>query len=185
MPLGTLLMTLIAGNGFARTTVARHLERSPSAALLTSLALALVCAFVFVRFHYRPDYNGHYATVFESDGPALRKELPPGTRLLSVDDGIIAYATEFPTLSGTGLMLDREAIAAWHSGQLVDLALQRGYDHLTSFSYANLAHPRVALRQTMRLIARMNSDPIRFSARPVYRSAYTTLGVVALQLRGE
>ena len=39
---------------------------------------------------------------------------PP--RLIEYDDGIVAYATGFPTMSGLGLTLDREAHEAMEIG---------------------------------------------------------------------
>jgi hypothetical protein len=58
---------------------------------------------------------------------------PP--RLISWDDGVVAFGTGFPTTSGTRLALDVEASEAASSGHLEELLAQRGIDHLTAFQY--------------------------------------------------
>jgi hypothetical protein len=59
-------------------------------------------------------------------------ELP---RLLEYDDGIIAYASGLPALSGIGLALDHEASSAFERGVLPQLAWERGYDLIASYRY--------------------------------------------------
>jgi hypothetical protein len=59
----------------------------------------------------------------------------PGCGLLSFDDGIFAYASSIPTLSGTGFMLDREAFEAKREARLLPLAYERGHRLLVTLNY--------------------------------------------------
>jgi hypothetical protein len=58
---------------------------------------------------------------------------PP--RLLSRDDGVVAFGTGFPTTSGTLLALDPAAAAASNAGRFQELLQQRGVDRITSLHY--------------------------------------------------
>lgn len=59
---------------------------------------------------------------------------PP--RLLSRDDGVIAFGTGFPTTSGTHLALDGEAMMAVKAGTFQTLLASRDIQRLTSLYYA-------------------------------------------------
>ncbi|HEX4021119.1 MAG TPA: hypothetical protein VHX63_08245 [Acidobacteriaceae bacterium] len=48
-------------------------------------------------------------------------------RFIDMDDGVLAYATAMPALSGLGLVLDPEAAQALAHGHFFDIALQRHY----------------------------------------------------------
>jgi hypothetical protein len=55
--------------------------------------------------------------------------------MLEFDDGIVAFSTGFPTMSATGLMLDREAYQWLKQGRLVSMSLRRGCDRIVSLVY--------------------------------------------------
>jgi hypothetical protein len=58
---------------------------------------------------------------------------PP--RLLSRDDGVVAFGTGFPTTSGTRLALDPVAAAASAAGSFQPLLKQRGVERVTALAY--------------------------------------------------
>jgi len=90
----------------------------------------------FLRLQRHPDYHQRYYAFFATEAPKLRAQFagaPP--KLLEYDDGIVAWATDFPTMSATGLGLDPEAARALQRGDLLKIASARGYDHLTSLVY--------------------------------------------------
>ncbi len=99
--------------------------------------VGVVVLLVFVVGHRRPDYHWLYNDFYFVEAAAVREfygENPP--RVVEHDDGIIGFATRFPTMSGTGLMLDAEAAAAFEAGRLYAVALARGFDRAASLAYA-------------------------------------------------
>jgi hypothetical protein len=99
-------------------------------------AVCLGSLAVFALWHRRLDHHAGYARFFWEEAPQLRERYrgaPPS--VLERDDGIVAFATGFPCLSGTGLSLDAEAAAANRGGRLLDLALSRGFDRIASLVY--------------------------------------------------
>jgi hypothetical protein len=69
---------------------------------------------------------------------------PP--RLISRDDGMIAFCTGFPTTSGTRLALDAEAADASTAGGFEELLAKRGVDRLSALYYARATGFRVGER---------------------------------------
>jgi hypothetical protein len=130
-PVNTLVASLVV----VRLPDALGARVSASAAfrsVLQATCFVVVCGtFAFQR----TPHNLHLAEFYHDVAPALRQhyEVPP--RLVSYDDGIVAYATGFPTLSGLGFTLDGEAVDAASEGRLLELAWDRGYRHVTSLVY--------------------------------------------------
>lgn len=99
-------------------------------------ALAALCLLAFGFLHRRPDHHWLYAQMYLVEGPEARAfygSSPP--KLLEVDDGILAFSTGFPSMSGTGLALDVEAAHARQVGRLLPLALDRDFDRSSSLVY--------------------------------------------------
>ena len=113
-----------------------------------AVAITAFCVFFFFRFHRKPAYHENYADFCLQEAPRL-KEAYRGKepKLLSLDDGVIAYCTGFPSMSGMGLMLDPPAALAYRQGKLGQLAVARGYDRLASLVYANPAHLKLSTPQ--------------------------------------
>ncbi len=105
---------------------------SPARVGLTGLVVLLT----FAVGHRRPDYHWLYNDFYFVEAAQVRAfygtDVP---RVVEHDDGIIGFATRFPTMSGTGLMLDAEAAEAFEAGHLYDLALDRGFDRAASLAY--------------------------------------------------
>ena len=106
-----------------------------------AVAITAFCVFFFLTFHRKPAYHENYADFCLQEAPRL-KEAYRGKepKLLSLDDGVIAYCTGFPSMSGMGLALDPPAARAYKQGKLGPLAVARGYDRIASLVYANPAH---------------------------------------------
>ena len=108
--------------------------RIPAVAALAGAAVASVA--VFATLSHPSGYHDGFARFYLDEAPEIRAKLrgaPP--RLLAWEDGIDAYALGFPSMSGTGLMLDGDAWKAWYDGRLLDTALRRGFDRFSSVSY--------------------------------------------------
>jgi hypothetical protein len=60
---------------------------------------------------------------------------PEKPKLIEVDDGAITYSTNFPAMSWLGFTLDVEGVEAKNKGQLLSLAVARGYDRIASLNY--------------------------------------------------
>lgn len=131
------------------TSLDRYLPICRPAASLRRAVIALVIVLVassayFIRAHYRPLYLAEQAAFYYDEAPRIREyyqsrgELP---RLVEYDDGIVTFATGFPAMSGFGLALDKEAMLAKQRGELMKLALERGYNHVASINYVQLTEP--------------------------------------------
>lgn len=97
-----------------------------------------LCLLVFFAFHRREQYHNRYAKFYFEEAEKIRefyKEYIP--KIIENDDGIIAFSTGFPCMTGFGLALDREAFQYWKKGRLVELALERGFDRVASLVYKN------------------------------------------------
>jgi hypothetical protein len=135
VPASVAFMTLAAADMLhGRAAIGRkRLHRVPPrvavlVATLTGIALFAACQL--------RSYHDKYADFFFVVAPRVRADLaaePP--RLLSFDDGIDAFALGFPTMSGTGLMVDSEAARAIRRDELFALAVARGFRHFSSVVY--------------------------------------------------
>jgi hypothetical protein len=127
------------------TTVARQPARPGACPLRRSagrrrvlgrIAAGMASLLIFVAVHRREEYHTLYADFYLVDAPAARAFYGTDSpHMLEFDDGIVTFATGFPTLSGTGLAADREAAAAAADGTLLKLALERGFDRAASLVY--------------------------------------------------
>jgi len=100
--------------------------------------IAILVLGIFLGAHRRSDYHWLFAKFYFDEAPLVRafyaKRGPP-PQIIEVDDGLIAFATRFPTISGTGLMLDVEAATALRQNRFGPLALARGYRRASSLAY--------------------------------------------------
>jgi hypothetical protein len=99
------------------------------------------CVFFFLTFHRQPAHHKKYADFCLQEAPRLKQAYRgKEPKLLSIDDGVIAYCTGFPTMNGMALTLDPPAALAYKEGKLGPLAVARGYDRIVSLVYMNPAH---------------------------------------------
>ncbi|MCP4572298.1 MAG: hypothetical protein GY838_08080 [bacterium] len=109
---------------------------------------------------------GIYERLLTSEADSLRAhygDTPP--RILSYEDGILAYATGWPVMTGRGYLLDREAVAVFRDDErsLFKLALDRGFDRVTVSPFHN-KRPRFTQRSRSRQLASVLSARLRLSA---------------------
>ena len=170
----------------------RRLEAAPKARRWVVAALVALTLLTFVGLQRQPAYHVRYSEFYFDEAPRLRafygRERP---RLLSYDDGIVAFATGFPTMSGIGLALDIDAIPHVRNGALANLAVQRGYDRFTSLVYIDmreLSRPGVSSDQIARWIPNKFGGlkaPDRYRFEVEYRSADGRFVIVRVGPRTE
>lgn len=151
----------------------------PSA--LTSAAFVAAAGWLFVRLHHHDDYNRRYADFYFQERTKIRETFRGREpHLYCVDDGIVAYVTGFPAMSGTALAIDAAALPWFEKNQLVQLAQQRGFDHLTSLIYVDHAPLRRATPDWNSWNTRAfgNLDPSRLEL--VYISETVNFAIVRL-----
>jgi hypothetical protein len=101
------------------------------------LSLAF-CVYAFVAINDRTNYQRSYANFYFDYAPRIRqfydaRGIKP--RFLEIDDGIFAFSTHYPCLSGMGLGLDPAAVDNFRRHQLYSVANARGYTRLASVMY--------------------------------------------------
>jgi hypothetical protein len=112
------------------------------------IASGVLLAFAYSYWIVRPfGPVGYEKFVLETAPLAKRHYGEEVPRILSFDDGIIAYATGWPVMTGFGFMLDAEAIETLRSDRspdrgLLALAYERGFDRISSLFYFNARHLR-------------------------------------------
>jgi hypothetical protein len=100
------------------------------------LAMSALVVAGFVNHQVRADYHAKWVRLFWEVGPRVRETLGGKVpNLFEYDDGIVGFSLRAPTLSGSRLGLDQEAMRASTAGHLVDLAVERGFGAFTTFVY--------------------------------------------------
>jgi hypothetical protein len=145
-PVSTLFVSLVALQAaervrpWVRERFGITRVRSQLVELSLCVAFALLGVAFYLRFDRVPGYHDAFASFYFDEAPRVRATFaanPP--RLLELDDGIVAYATGFQAMSATGSGLDLDAARAFEQGTLLQLALARGFDHVTSLVYLDFA----------------------------------------------
>jgi hypothetical protein len=125
---------------FVSLVVMRVIGERPSGlgAWLVAGTATVLCLYSFFSINRRFNYNTFYSDFFFNEAPKIR-EFYAGKKvgIVEVDDGIIAFSTHVPCMSGSGLNLDREAFDAYRRRELYRVAFARGYDRVASLAYVN------------------------------------------------
>ena len=82
------------------------------------------------------DHNGSYD--FWTDRVAIQEaldRLDPDAKLLELDDGIISFSIESPSIHAFGFAADKDSAMALREGRLLAHAHERGYDIFASNGY--------------------------------------------------
>lgn len=140
----------------------------------------------FAKFHRQTDYHAMYARFFYEEAPRIRayyEDRGDSPKLLSDDDGIVAFATGFPTMS-TGLALDSEGVRHRQAGKLFELAQKRGHDRLTTLYYGDFSR-FAGTPGSRRYFARRwrIPNPDRFEMKLEYSAPHLGFGIVRVQQR--
>jgi hypothetical protein len=114
-------------------------RRSPWWAGASAVLVFSLCAVqlnYFVHLHRLLPWGKDYGTFcIHQARRAIEHYAGAPPRLISRDDGVVAFGTGFPTTSGTRLALDVEAAEAAAAGRFEELLARRGIDHVTAFQY--------------------------------------------------
>lgn len=116
---------------------ARWPERAErlSVPLLACLGVAVFCS-----WQRPPGYHERLVRFLAQGAREVKAHYGDAApRLVEFDDGIVAYGTGFPTMSGFGLAVDAEGHRAFEHGRLLELARARGFDRAASVEYMNFA----------------------------------------------
>jgi hypothetical protein len=138
LPVSTLFVSLAALVWLGRWGALRRLERSWVSAG-AGVALAATLALLgFVKLHRYVYVMRSYADFYFDKVPLIRQHYGADVpHLLENDDGIVSFATGFPAMAGMGLALDPEGARAWLAGEIIPLAVTRGFNYVTSMAYWN------------------------------------------------
>jgi hypothetical protein len=126
-PISTLYVSLVV-----LEAIGAHAAR-PASAIGVAVAASVA---LFLLLGAPADYHRRYSDFYFDEAPEVRDfygVVRP--RLVTFDDGIDAFALDVPSMSGTGLALDRAGIEALERGELLDLAYDRGFDRMSSVVY--------------------------------------------------
>lgn len=142
--------------------------RRPLGSPLAGLACAALTVWLFVDVYAESRAWGPevYERLLTSEGEALREHYGEETpRVLSFEDGILAYATGWPVMTGRGYLLDKEGVEVFRTPDrsLFDLALSRGFDRVTVSPWHNKS-PRFTPRTRSRRLTSVLADRLRLSA---------------------
>jgi hypothetical protein len=100
------------------------------------LALHALGIFSFWKLHRVMSWGNDYAMFcLDQSQRVIQHYGAEAPKLLSRDDGVVGFATGFPTTSGTRLAIDPEGAAASASGRFEQLLAQRGVDRVTAQHY--------------------------------------------------
>lgn len=134
----------------------------------------------------RSFYNRNYEVFFNNrqNTRYALNNLSSDVKLLSFDDGIVAYSLQIPTMSGLGFALDNEAHAAKERGDLLGLAHSRGYRWLTSLNYMPNFDARIGDDVTSHIEAAFWFDineRNKYQFRLLYADSLTDFKVVSIE----
>ncbi len=107
--------------------------------MLVCLGIVLINANAFADQKRTTSYNEDFAYLW-AERARITQDLKPVVTggFLEFDDGVIAYSTNLPAMSGLGFALDKEGFEAKKRGELLDLAYRRGFRSFASLVYLKL-----------------------------------------------
>jgi hypothetical protein len=130
-PASVLLTTLLVLYLWERH---RPIQQKSLEIALAGGAVVLVVAFFTTGYH-DSDYYARYGRMFETRTEIAAYFNSEQPKIIEYDDGIVAFTTEFPAMSGFGFTLDQEALSWKRRGLLLWLAYDRGFEYIASMNY--------------------------------------------------
>jgi hypothetical protein len=106
------------------------------AEVVTLAATTLFGAWFYFPSTHHVDFHRDVAEFYLEEAPQLTefyKERGLQPSFIEYYDGLLAASTDFPTFSGFGLVVDKEAARAKKRNELFKVAFERGYDRIQSF----------------------------------------------------
>ena len=101
-------------------------------------ALGIIVIAVFFSFsgaHGENNYSALFAKRHEIRNQISKVD--PEMRLISFDDGFVAFLLDRPTISGMGLTLSTAQIDSFNQGTVLSTAYDAGFRYLTSINYVS------------------------------------------------
>jgi hypothetical protein len=154
-PISILFTSLIGLHALDRTRASPFLDSWPAGAAICLGTLAVFALFYAGSRERSPAIFAHFAT--ETAPEAREHYAASAPRILSYDDGIIAYATGWPVMTARGFMLDPEAMSTFGrlDRSLLELAYRRGFDRIAALNYFDASRlrpdsPSRAIRRELR-----------------------------------
>jgi hypothetical protein len=142
-PVSTLFVSLFVISALDQSRLVRRLDalRRPH---IVALAVVAACSIAFFfTAHRRAAPFKRYAQFYLEEAPQILARYGESRpKLIEFDDGIVAAATGFPTMSGLGLALD--PVAAKHVkpdptvlryDKIFDIAMERGFNCMTTVQW--------------------------------------------------
>ncbi len=138
MPVGVLFVTL----AFVRWLDAIPWRRVRGLPMAAAILCAAASAVMFVLFVFEADPGATQAKFLYDIAPKARAFYADRPiRLISSDDGIVAYGLGLPTLNGLGFAIDAQAKERMgdhrpsRRTKLFELGFERGHDRITTCMY--------------------------------------------------
>ena len=136
MIMTTFFFCLLVGDAYAR------LDAQGVARKALYIGYAVVLVFSMGRQTLRSAYVDHNRSYdFWVDRAAIQQALDridPDAKLLELDDGIISFSIESPSIHGFGFAADKDTAIAVREGRLLAHAHERGYDIFASNGYVSI-----------------------------------------------
>lgn len=131
-------------------------------------------------------YNRKYEVFFQNRHNIWHalNNLSSDVKLLSFDDGIVAYSLQIPTMSGLGFALDNEAHTAKKQGNLLGIAHSRGYRWLSSLTYMPKFDARIGDDVTSHIESAFwfdMNEKNKYVFRLLYADSFTDFKVVGFE----
>jgi hypothetical protein len=134
-PISTLFVSLVALDWVEHTRLADPFARPRAVALTLGLCCAIALP-TFVMFQVKDDYHAQLADFAYYGASRTRahyhNRIP---KFLAWEDGADTYLLDSTSMSGAGLALDRSAENALRRHQLLEVAMERGFDRISSLQY--------------------------------------------------
>jgi hypothetical protein len=126
-PVSILYMTIVTIDWFG----VKSRKKDPLMVLIIIISVMLFYLFVY----HTDTHNDRYRLIYEERPRILKHYRGKIPQIVEYDDGIIAYTTGFPSMSGFGFCLDKEAGEAMTEGHLLDIAYERKFRYIASLNY--------------------------------------------------
>jgi hypothetical protein len=181
-PVSTLFVSLVLVN------LVERVPWSPPLALQAVAALAMIAGSIvcFTQLHRRAAYHSRWADFYWNEAPRVQAHYG-GRRpkLVEFDDGIVNFSLDFRAMSHA-LMLDPAGVKAYQQQRLLPLAVSRGFDRITTFTYRNaqeLGSPRKARGWVADMFPGERLDGFEFEVD--YLSSDKSFGIVRMSRAGK
>lgn len=132
----TFFFCILVGDAYARLKPRGFARRS------LHFGYAVILVFTMGREIVNMSYvANHPESEFFEDRVAIQAQIDridADAKLLELDDGIISFSMESPSIHAFGFASDKDTAAALREGRLLDHAHARGYDVFTSHLYVSI-----------------------------------------------